>query len=62
MDGGFSEEGTRRIRVVRRVFLELLHKRELLQREKKDENIHTILEFLESDTRRMDNQISKDNG
>jgi hypothetical protein len=62
MDGEYSEVSTRKRRVVQRAFLELLHKREHPQKEKNDEKIHTLLEFLESGTRRMDNQISKDNG
>lgn len=32
------------------------------ERERKSEKKSALLEFLESSTRRMDNQISKDNG
>jgi hypothetical protein len=47
---------------VQRASLELLRKREHHQKEKNDEKIRTILEFLDGDTCRVDNQISKDNG
>jgi len=46
MDGESSEENIKRIRVARRGSLELLHRREHLQKERKDEK-NPILEFLE---------------
>jgi hypothetical protein len=61
MVGESSEESTKRIRVVQRAFLELQHKKELLQKERRNEK-STVLEFLESCSRRMDDQISKEYG
>ena len=60
MVGEYLEESTREIRVVQRAFSELLHRKGHQQKEKKDEKI-SLLEFLESSTCRLDNQISKDN-
>ena len=61
MVGESSEESTKRIRVVQRAFLELQHKKELLQKERRNEK-NAVLEFLESCSRRMDDQISKEYG
>jgi hypothetical protein len=58
MDGEFSEESIRKIRDVRREFLEVLHRRKRHQRERKNETSkkhsvflneisETLLEFLE---------------
>ena len=61
MVGESLEENINERRVVQWVFLEPQHKKEHLQKERKNEKICTILEFLESNTCRMDNQVSKDN-
>jgi len=51
------------IKINQKVQQELVLKRMLRESERrKNEKENTILEFLESDTRRLDNQISKNNG
>jgi hypothetical protein len=58
MVGESSVENIRRIRVVQRVFLEPLHKREHHPKERKNEKKSTLLEFLEGCLSGMVNKIS----
>jgi len=59
LDGFIKTVRVAPIRINRKVLQDPVLKRMLRERKRRNEK-NAILEFLESDTRRLDNQISKD--